>query len=100
MIMCGESGFFSDQFMFKFREKIRSRKKISIRSNQQPSCVVILDADRKSSFILETDQSQIHIAFLVSLKIPLGSSKRITCPVPVNDTNLTCHFRLGQAVLP
>lgn len=67
-------------------KKIRSRKKkINLGSNQQPDCVVILDADRKSSVILEADRSQIPIASLVSSKIPLGSYKRITYPIPAND---------------
>ncbi|KAF2908090.1 hypothetical protein DAI22_12g155650 [Oryza sativa Japonica Group] len=33
--------------------------------NQQPDCAVILNADRKSSVILEAARSQIPIAFLV-----------------------------------
>lgn len=66
--------------------KIRSRKKkINLESNQQPDCVVILDADRKSSVILEADRSQIPIASLVNSNIPLGSMKRITYPIPAND---------------
>lgn len=67
-------------------KKIRSRKKkINLGSNQQPDCVVILDADRKSSVILEADRSQIPIASLVDSTIPLGSYKRITYPIPAND---------------
>ncbi|XP_028548017.1 ribosomal protein S2, mitochondrial-like, partial [Dendrobium catenatum] len=46
-------------------KQIRSRKKkINDGSNQQPDCVVLLDADRKSSVILEADRSQIPIASL------------------------------------
>ena len=67
-------------------KKIRSRKKkINLGSNQQPDCVVILDADRKSSVILEADRSQIPIASLVDSTIPLGFYKRITYPIPAND---------------
>jgi ribosomal protein S2 len=67
-------------------KKIRSRKKkINLGSNQQPDCVVILDADRKSSVILEADRSQIPIVSLVDSKIPLGSYKRIIYPIPAND---------------
>ncbi|XP_020081510.1 ribosomal protein S2, mitochondrial-like [Ananas comosus] len=67
-------------------KKIRSRKKkINLGLNQEPDCVVILDADRKSSVILEADRSQIPIASLVDSTIPLGSFKRITYPIPAND---------------
>nr|YP_010542191.1 ribosomal protein S2 [Pulsatilla chinensis]UYG19653.1 ribosomal protein S2 [Pulsatilla chinensis] len=60
-------------------------KKINFGSNQQPDCVVIMDADRKSSVILEADRSQIPIASSVDSNIPLGSYKRITYPIPAND---------------
>lgn len=67
-------------------KKIRSRnKKINFGSNQQPDCLVIMDADRKSSVILEADRSQIPIASSVDSNIPLGSYKRITYPIPAND---------------
>lgn len=67
-------------------KKIRSRnKKINFGSNQQPDCVVIMDADRKSSVILEADRSQIPIVSSVDSNIPLGSYKRITYPIPAND---------------
>ena len=66
-------------------KKIRSRKKkINLGSNQQPSCVLILDAERKSSVILEADRSQIPIVSLVDSLIPLGSHNRITYPIPAN----------------
>ncbi|KAH0440177.1 hypothetical protein IEQ34_025724 [Dendrobium chrysotoxum] len=66
-------------------KQIRSRKKkINDGSNQQPDCVVLLDADRKSSVILEADRSQIPIASLVDSTIPLGSYQRITYPIPAN----------------
>nr|UTM91982.1 ribosomal protein S2 [Gastrodia angusta] len=60
-----------------------SRKK-KINDGQQPDCVVILDADRKSSVLLEADRSQIPIASLVDSTIPLGSYQRITYPIPAN----------------
>jgi len=67
-------------------KKIRSRnKKINFGSNQQPDCVVIMDADKKSSVILEADRSQIPIASSVDSTIPLGSYKKITYPIPAND---------------
>lgn len=64
----------------------RSRnKKIHFGSNQQPDCVVIMDADRKSSVILEADRLQIPIASSVDSNMPLESYKRITYPIPAND---------------
>ncbi|KAK9081393.1 hypothetical protein Sjap_026680 [Stephania japonica] len=44
-----------------------------------------MDADRKSSVILEADRSQIPIVSSVDSNIPLGSYKRITYPIPAND---------------
>lgn len=68
-------------------KKIRSRnKKINFGLNQQPDCLVIMDADRKSSVILEADRLQIPIVSLVDSNIPLGSYKRITYPIPANDS--------------
>ena len=67
-------------------KKFRSRKKkINFGLNQQPDCVVILKADRKSSVILEADRSQIPIIALVDSTIPWESYKRITYPIPAND---------------
>lgn len=68
------------------KKKIRSRKKkINLGLNQKPDCVLILDADRKSSVILEADRSKIPIASLVDSTTPLGSYQRITYPIPAND---------------
>nr|YP_010010726.1 ribosomal protein S2 [Hepatica maxima]QOI00156.1 ribosomal protein S2 [Hepatica maxima] len=79
-------GFLTNKKIKKSKQKIRSRnKKINFGSNQQPDCVVIMDADRKSSVILEADRSQIPIASSVDSNIPLGSYKRITYPIPAND---------------
>lgn len=67
-------------------KKFRSRKKkINFGLNQQPDCVVILKADRKSSVILEADRSQIPIVALVDSTIPWESYKRINYPIPAND---------------
>nr|QXT50776.1 hypothetical protein [Stipa capillata] len=71
---------------FANKKKFRSRKKkINFGLNQQPDCVVILNADRKSSVILEADRSQIPIASFVDSTIPWESYKRITYPIPAND---------------
>ena len=66
---------------FANKKKFRSRKKkINFGLNQQPDCVVILNADRKSSVILEADRSQIPIPSLVDSTIPWESYKRILIP--------------------
>jgi ribosomal protein S2 len=82
---------------FANKKKFRSRKKkINFGLNQQPDCVVILNADRKSSVILEADRSQIPIVSLVDSTIPWESYKRITYPIPANDSiqfvYLFCHL--------
>nr|YP_010250658.1 ribosomal protein S2 [Nymphaea hybrid cultivar]QTV76313.1 ribosomal protein S2 [Nymphaea hybrid cultivar] len=79
-------GFLTNCSSHLFPKRIRSRKKkIHFGSNQPPSCVVIMDADRKSSVILEADRSQIPIASSVDSNIPSGSYQRITYPIPAND---------------
>nr|AUT20004.1 ribosomal protein S2 [Oryza coarctata] len=76
--------FFSNYLANKIKFRLRT-KKINFGLNQQPDCAVILNADRKSSVILEADRSQIPIAFLVDSTIPWESHKRITYPIPAND---------------
>lgn len=78
-------------------KKFRSRKKkIHFGLNQQPDCVVIPNPDRKSSVILEANRSQIPIVSLVDSTSPWESYKRITYPIPANDTiqfiYLFCHL--------
>lgn len=68
------------------RQKMRSRKKKkNFGSKQEVDCVVIMNADRKSSVILEADRSQIPIASSVDSRIPLVSYKKMTYPIPAND---------------
>nr|UDH58339.1 ribosomal protein S2 [Brasenia schreberi] len=82
----GIGGFLTNCSSKLFPKRIRSRKKkIHFGWNQPPSCVVIMDADRKSSVILEADRSQIPIASSVDSNIPSGSYQRITYPIPAND---------------
>uniref|UniRef100_A0A0E0JRW7 Uncharacterized protein n=1 Tax=Oryza punctata TaxID=4537 RepID=A0A0E0JRW7_ORYPU len=76
--------FFSNYLANKIKFRLRT-KKINFGLNQQPDCAVILNADRKSSVILEAARSQIPIAFLVDSTIPWESHKRITYPIPAND---------------
>lgn len=89
---------------FANKKKFRSRKKkINFGLNQQPDCVVILNADRKSSVILEADRSQIPIVSLVYSTIPWESCKRITYPIPANDSiqfvYLFCHLIMKTVIL-
>jgi len=89
---------------FANQNKFRSRKKkIHFGLNQQPDCVVILNADRKSSVILEAHRSQIPIVSLGDSTIPWESSKRITYTIPANDSiqfvYLFCHLIFISPVL-
>lgn len=89
---------------FANKKKFRSRKKkIHFGLNQQPDCVVILNADRKSSVILEADRSQIPIASLGDSTIPWESYKRITYPIPSRDTieivYFFCHSIMKTVIL-
>ncbi|KVH49047.1 Ribosomal protein S2 [Cynara cardunculus var. scolymus] len=61
-------------------KKFRSRnKKLNLTSVYQPDCVVIFDTERKSSVILEASR-------LVEPSMPLETYKKITYPVPANDS--------------
>jgi len=89
---------------FANKKKFRSRKKkIHFGLNQQPDCVVILNADRKSSVILEAHRSQIPIVSLGDSTIPWESSKRITYTIPANDSiqfvYLFCHLIMKTVII-
>lgn len=89
---------------FANKKKFRSRKKkIHFGLNQQPDCVVILNADRKSSVILEADRSQIPIVSLGDSTIPWESYKRLTYPIPSRDTleivYFFCHLIMKTVIL-
>jgi ribosomal protein S2 len=89
---------------FANKKKFRSRKKkIHFGLNQQPHCVLILNADRKSSVILEAHRSQIPIASLGDSTIPCESFKRITYPIPSRDTieivYFFCHSIIKTVIL-
>ncbi|KAI8545662.1 hypothetical protein RHMOL_Rhmol07G0057100 [Rhododendron molle] len=69
------------------RQKGKSRnKKLHLGSIQPPDCVVIMDTERKSSVIFEADKLQIPIVGLVNSDMPWDVYKRITYPVPANDS--------------
>lgn len=74
------------------RIRSRNKKKINLGSNQQPDCVVILDADRKCSVILEANRSKIPIASLVDSTIPSRPYKIITYAIPANDPILYIYL--------
>ncbi|XP_052192369.1 UTP--glucose-1-phosphate uridylyltransferase-like isoform X2 [Diospyros lotus] len=68
-------------------KKFRSRnKKLHLGATQPPDCVVIMDTQRKSSVIYEADKLQIPIVGLVDSSMPWDIYKRITYPVPANDS--------------
>ncbi|KAL4563653.1 hypothetical protein LXL04_027698 [Taraxacum kok-saghyz] len=81
-------------------KKFRSRnKKLNLTSVYPPDCVVIFDTERKSSVILEASRLQIPIVglallftssishyMLVDPSMPLETYKKITYPVPANDS--------------
>lgn len=68
-------------------KKFTSRnKKFNLTSVNPPDCVVIFDTERKSSVILEASKLQIPIVGLVDPSMPLETYKKITYPVPANDS--------------
>lgn len=67
--------------------KFRGRnKKLNLASIRAPDCVVIFDTERKSSVILEANRLQIPIVGLVDSSMPWETYKKITYPVPANDS--------------
>lgn len=68
-------------------KKFRSRnKKLCFGPAQPPDCLVVFDTERKSSVILEADNLQIPIVSIVDSAMPLEYYKRITYPIPANDS--------------
>ncbi|CAN7042979.1 unnamed protein product [Brassica rapa subsp. trilocularis] len=51
-----------------------------------PDCVVVFDAERKSSVILEAVKLQIPVVAIVDPKVPLKFFEKITYPVPARDS--------------
>lgn len=67
--------------------KFRGRnKKLNLTSLRAPDCVVIFDTERKSSVIVEANRLQIPIVGLVDSSMPWETYKKITYPVPANDS--------------
>ncbi|KAL0669511.1 hypothetical protein Bca4012_032215 [Brassica carinata] len=51
-----------------------------------PDCVVLFDAERKSSVILEAAKLQIPVVAIVDPNVPLEFFEKITYPVPARDS--------------
>ncbi|CAF1845263.1 unnamed protein product [Brassica napus] len=51
-----------------------------------PDCVVVFDAERKSSVILEAAKLQIPVVAIVDPNVPLEFFEKITYPVPARDS--------------
>jgi len=89
---------------FGNKKKFHSRKKkILFGLNQQPDCVVILNADRKSSVILEADRSQIPMVSLGDSTIPWFWYKVIPYTIPTRDTIESvysfCHLIMKTVIM-
>ncbi|KAJ6693863.1 hypothetical protein OIU85_004631 [Salix viminalis] len=83
-IMWRMGGFLTNSYSPK---KFRSRnKKVCFGPIQPPDCVVVLDTERKSSVILESDRLQVPIVALVDSNMPWEIYKKIAYPVPANDS--------------
>ncbi|PIN25168.1 UDP-glucose pyrophosphorylase [Handroanthus impetiginosus] len=68
-------------------KKFRGRnKKLNLGSVQAPDCIVIFDTERKSSVIQEAYRLQIPVVGLVDSSMPWDTYKRITYPIPANDS--------------
>ncbi|XP_027161665.1 UTP--glucose-1-phosphate uridylyltransferase-like [Coffea eugenioides] len=68
-------------------KKFRGRnKKLNLGAIHAPDCVVIFDTERKSSVILEAERLQVPIVGLVDSSMPWETYKKITYPVPANDS--------------
>lgn len=77
-------GFLTNSYSPK---KFRSRKKkIRFGPTELPDCVVLFDAEGKSSAVREAYRLQIPTVGLVGSKMPLDYSEKITYPVPANDS--------------
>ncbi|KAG8391356.1 hypothetical protein BUALT_Bualt01G0179300 [Buddleja alternifolia] len=67
--------------------KFRGRnKKFNLGPLQAPDCIVLFDTERKSSVIQEAYKLQIPIVGMVDSSMPWETYKKITYPVPANDS--------------
>ncbi|XWS58617.1 hypothetical protein CRYUN_Cryun08bG0050000 [Craigia yunnanensis] len=77
-------GFLTNSFSPK---KFRSRnKKLVFGPTKMPDCVVVFDAERKSSVFWEAERLGIPIVGLVDSSMPWEYYKKVTYPIPANDS--------------
>lgn len=77
-------GFLTNRYSPK---KFRSRnKKMRLGPTTLPDCVVVIDTDRKSSVVMEASKLHVPIVALVDSSMPLEVYRRITYPIPANDS--------------
>ncbi|XP_022746643.1 UTP--glucose-1-phosphate uridylyltransferase-like isoform X4 [Durio zibethinus] len=77
-------GFLTNSFSPK---KFRSRnKKLVFGPTRMPDCVVVFDTERKSSVLLEAERLGIPIVGLVDSSMPWEYYKKVTYPIPANDS--------------
>ncbi|GMI65002.1 hypothetical protein HRI_000169500 [Hibiscus trionum] len=77
-------GFLTNSFSPK---KFRSRhKKLVFAPTKMPDCVVIFDTERKSSVFLEAERLGIPIVALVDSSMPWEYYRKVTYPIPANDS--------------
>ncbi|CAN6988036.1 hypothetical protein IGI04_020938 [Brassica rapa subsp. trilocularis] len=77
-------GFLTNSYSPK---KFRSRhKKLCFGPTTMPDCVVVFDAERKSSVILEAAKLQVPVVAIVDPNVPLKFFDKITYPVLARDS--------------
>ncbi|OMO84852.1 Ribosomal protein S2 [Corchorus olitorius] len=77
-------GFMTNSFSPK---KFRSRnKKFVFAPTRLPDCVVVFDTERKSSIFREAEKMGIPIVGLVDSTMPWEYYKKVTYPIPANDS--------------
>ncbi|XP_021283178.1 UTP--glucose-1-phosphate uridylyltransferase-like isoform X2 [Herrania umbratica] len=77
-------GFLTNSFSPK---KFRSRnKKLVFGPTRLPDCVVVFDTERKSSILSEAERLGIPIVGLVDSSMPWEFYKKVTYPIPANDS--------------
>ncbi|KAH0886121.1 hypothetical protein HID58_062217, partial [Brassica napus] len=87
-------GFLTNSYSPK---KFRSRhKKLCFGPTTMPDCVVVFDAERKSSVILEAAKLQIPVVAIVDPNVPLEFFEKIMYPVPARDSDEDGDRRWGH----
>jgi hypothetical protein len=88
---------------FRLRKRLAQRDGDDSLSLSNRDCVVILNADRKSSVILEAARSQIPIASLGDSTIPWQSYSRTTYTIPsgasIGFLYFFCHSVMKTVIM-